>query len=207
MKRLAVVLLMIVLQASAFSQQVPGDPNPDSEIRKQTDRYFDAIDRQDVKMLDDLLVKECLVFYPRGLRDTKASFLKTLGKSKGADEPAQATHTLGDVKVRRVGDTAVVTTLLTTKRGDASEVTNRRTLTWALQDGRWRLLHDEWSLVGDSQSAEYWSDYFRGKDRNFNQKPNSLLVHAVEDTDRARRWTWAWVRGETRSALRSGGGT
>jgi hypothetical protein len=55
MKRVGVVLLVIVLQASAFGQQVPDDPNKDNTIRKQTEYYFDAIERRDVKVLDDLL--------------------------------------------------------------------------------------------------------------------------------------------------------
>lgn len=63
MKRVVAVLLVIVLQASASGQQSPGEANPDSKIREQTECYFDAIGRGDVKLLDDLLVEECLVFY------------------------------------------------------------------------------------------------------------------------------------------------
>jgi len=180
MKRVGVVLLVIVLQASASGQQVPGDPNTDSEIREQTDCYFDAIERRDVKALDDLLVDECLVFYPRGVLDTKATLLEAMRKSGLAGGPMQSKHTLSDVKVRRVGDTVVLTTMLTTKREDTPGVSNRRTLIWTPQGGRWRLMHDQWSLVGDAGEAEYWSDYFHGNNQNFNRKPNSLLAQAVE---------------------------
>jgi SAM-dependent methyltransferase len=181
MKRVGVVLLVIVLQTWASGQQASGDPNTDSEIREKTERYFDAIERRDVKALDDLLVDECLVFYPRGVLDTKATLLEAMRKSGLADGPMQSKRTLSDAKVRRVGDTVVLTTMLTTKRGDAPEFSNRRTLTWARQDNRWRLMHDQWSLVGDAREAEYWSDYFHGNNQNFNRKPNSLLAQAVEE--------------------------
>ena len=84
--------------------------------------------------------------------------------------------------MRRVGDTAILTVILTATRVDDPGVinNNRRTLTWARQDGRWRLMHDQWSLVGDAGEAEYWSDYFHGKNQNFNRNPNSLLTQAVE---------------------------
>ena len=180
MKRIGVTLLLIVLHASAFGQQVVGDPNAGGEIREQTERYFDAIEHRDVKAIDDLLVEECLVFYPRGVLDTKATLLEALRKVSPADGAIQSKHTLSDVKVRRVGDTAILTATLTTKRGDAPAVSNKRTLTWARQGGRWRLLHDQWSLVGDAREAEFWSDYFRGDNQNFNRKPNALLAQAIE---------------------------
>lgn len=61
MKRVVAVLLVVVLQAPASGQQTPGEANTDSNIREQAERYFDVIDRGDVKVLDGLLVEECLV--------------------------------------------------------------------------------------------------------------------------------------------------
>ena len=180
MKRVGAALLVIVLQASASGQQAPGDRNTDSTIREQTERYFDAIERGDVKVLDDLLVEECMVFYPRGVLDTKATLLQAMRKRGPADGPTQSKNILSDVKVRIVGDTVVLTTMLTTKRGDAPEMSRRRTLTWARQGDHWRLMHDQWSLVGDAREAEYWSDYFHGNNQNFNRKPNLLLAQAVD---------------------------
>ena len=180
MQRIGAVLVVIVLQGSATGEQTPGEANTDSKIREQTERYFDAIDRGDVKVLDDLLVEECLVFYPRGGVDTKATLLEALRKRGPADASIPANRTLSDVKLRRVGDTAVLTATLLTKRGDGPAVSNRRTLTWARQGDRWRLVHDQWSLVGDAQEAEYWSDYFRGDNQNFSRKPNALLAQAIE---------------------------
>ena len=98
-----------------------------------------------------------------------------------AGEAAQAGHTLSDVKVRRVGDTAILSAVVTAKRVDWPGVINnsRRTLTWTRRDGRWHLMHDQWSLVGDAAEAEYWTDYFQGRNQNFNRSPNSLLTQAV----------------------------
>lgn len=180
MKRVVAVLLVVVLQAPASGQQTPGEANTDSNIREQAERYFDVIDRGDVKVLDGLLVEECLVFYPRGVVDTKATLLETLGKRGPAETSMPANRTLSEVKVRRVGDMAVLTATLMTKGGDAPAASNRRTLTWARQGDRWRLVHDQWSLVGDAQEAEYWSDYFRGDNQNFSRKPNALLAQAIE---------------------------
>jgi SAM-dependent methyltransferase len=180
MKRVVIVLLLTALPASVSGQQSFGDPNAVGELREQTDRYFDALERRDVKVLDDLLVEEYLIFYPRGVLDTKATLLETMRKRGPVEGPMQSKNILSDVKVRRVGDTVVLTAMLTTKRGDAPEVSNRRTLTWARQRGHWHLIHDQWSLVGDAREAEYWSDYFHGNNQNFNRKPNLLLTQAVE---------------------------
>jgi ketosteroid isomerase-like protein len=180
MKRLVALLLVLVLQAAASGQQPPGKPDPDREVRQQAERYFDAIERRDVKTLDDLLLQECMVCYPRNVVDTKEKLLETMRKPQPAAEGAlPSKHTLSDVKVRRVGDTVVLIGTLAIKHGDAPEVSHRRTLTWARQDGRWRLLHDQWSLLGDSQEAEFWSSYFHGRNQNFNRKPNALLVKAI----------------------------
>jgi 2-polyprenyl-3-methyl-5-hydroxy-6-metoxy-1,4-benzoquinol methylase len=181
MKPFGVVLLFIVLQTSTSGQQTPDDPNTESQVREQADRYFDAFDHRDVKTLDDLLVEECQIYYPRGVTDTKAILLEALRKPVPAGS-AQPAHTLSDMKIRHVGDTVMLNVILTATHVDDPGVnnTNRRTLTWTRQEGRWRLMHDQWSLVGDASEAEYWSDYFHGKDQNFKRDPNVLLTQAVE---------------------------
>ena len=180
MKRIGAVLLVIVLQTSAFGQESPDHPTTDSKVRQQAERYFDAIDRGDVKVLDALLVEECLLFYPRGVVDTKATLLEALRKRDPVDGSVAANRTLGDVKVRCVGGAAVLTATLTTKRGDARAVSNQRTLIWARQGDRWRLVHDQWALLGDAREAEFWSVYFRGDNQNFSRQPNALLAQAIE---------------------------
>jgi SAM-dependent methyltransferase len=181
MKRPIAALLVTVLWvcAAASGQEVTAKSSDESGIQQQSQRYFDAMDKRDVKTLDDLLLDEYQVFYPRGVLDAKPAVLAAMRKAGPAEKPAQAKLTLSDVKVRRVGDTAVLTATLTTKRGDAAAVSSRRTLTWARQAGRWRLLHDQGSLLGDAHEAEFWSDYFRGNNRVFNRQPNALLVAAV----------------------------
>jgi 2-polyprenyl-3-methyl-5-hydroxy-6-metoxy-1,4-benzoquinol methylase len=204
MKPLGIIFLLTIFQVAASAQQSPRSPadmNADGEIRQQSERYFNAIEHHDVKTLDDLLLDECLICYPRGVGDTKASLLKALAKPLPAVKPlptakslpaakplptaggpAKPTYTLGDVKVRRVGAAAVLTATLTAKRVDSPGVINnhRRTLVWVRQNHRWRLMHDQWSLAGDAWQAEYWSDFFHGKDQNFKRAPNSLLVEAVK---------------------------
>ncbi len=91
MKPLATALLLIVLQAVVSGQQLPESPsdaNADREIRQQSERYFDAMERHDVKALDDLLAANCMVYYPRGASDAKATLLKALGKPLPAGKPA-----------------------------------------------------------------------------------------------------------------------
>jgi SAM-dependent methyltransferase len=184
MKRVGVALLAIVLCAAVSGQtsgqQAPSDPNAGGEIREQTERYFEAMERRDAKGLDDMLADEYQVLYPRGVADTKATLLENFRKAGPSDRTVHAERTLSDVKVQRAGDTAILTATLATKRGDTPAVSNRRTLVWSHQGGHWRLLHDQWSLVGDAREAEFWSDYFRGNNQNFNRKPNALLVDAVQ---------------------------
>ena len=178
---LCMILLVMVLRTTAAGQQLPGDAKTDREIRTQSEHYFDAIDRHDVKALDALLLDNCMICYPRGVTETKAALLKAL-HTPLADKPVQPAHTLSEMKVRRVGDTAILAVTLTATRVDEPGVidNHRRTLVWIRQDGRWRLMNDQWSLVGDARLAEYWSVYFHGKNQNFKRKPNSLLVQAVK---------------------------
>ena len=181
MRLLCMILLVMVLRTTAAGQQLPGDAKTDREIRTQSEHYFDAIDRHDVKALDALLLDNCMICYPRGVTETKAALLKAL-HTPLADKPVQPAHTLSEMKVRRVGDTAILAVTLTATRVDEPGVidNHRRTLVWIRQDGRWRLMNDQWSLVGDARLAEYWSVYFHGKNQNFKRKPNSLLVQAVK---------------------------
>ncbi len=95
--------------------------------------------------------------------------------------------------MRRAGDTAILTAVLTVKRVDSPGVinTNRRTLVWVRRHGRWRLMNDQWSLAGDAWQSEYWSDFFHGKNQNFKRDPNSLLVKAVKGRRPGKRSTSA----------------
>jgi ketosteroid isomerase-like protein len=181
MKSLCAAWLLIALQAaSALGQPRPGNQDADNQIRQQAERYFNAFEHCDAKTLDELLFDQCLLFYPRGAVETKTQVLENLRKVKVLDKVLQTTTTLRDVSVRRIGDTAVLHATVATKRADTPEYSYRRTLTWARQDGRWRLLHDQWSMLGEAVEAEYWSGFFRGNiDENFNRKPNPLLVWSV----------------------------
>ncbi|MBN1910638.1 MAG: DUF4440 domain-containing protein [Pirellulales bacterium] len=180
MRRMFILLTVFLLPASVLGQKTPEVPAGQEEIIKQTERYFDATDRQDTKTLDALLLDDCMAFYPRGVTKTKAAMLKELGKTKSGGEKEPATHSTADLKVRRAGNTAVVTCQLTTNQGNTPGITHKRTLIWTRQDNRWRLLHDQWSFVGAAREAEFWSDYFRGDNRNYNRKPNALLAEAIQ---------------------------
>jgi SAM-dependent methyltransferase len=182
MKRVGAIGLILVLPAVVFGQTSPNKANTERTIQELSERYVSAMVQRDVKILDDLLVEEFLIYYPRGVIKTKAALLETLRKPAVAGNPAPPTYALSDARVRRVGDTAMLTALLTAARVDSPGVIDhhRRTLTWAWRKDRWRLMHDQWSLTGDAAEAEYWSDYFYGKNQNFNRNPNSLLVQAVQ---------------------------
>jgi 2-polyprenyl-3-methyl-5-hydroxy-6-metoxy-1,4-benzoquinol methylase len=181
MRSLIAAWLLIALQtASAFGQPGPGNQDTDNQIRRQAERYFNAFEHRDAKTLDELLFDQCLLSYPRGVVESKAKLLENVRKAKAVDKAAPTTNTLRDVSVRRIGDTAVLNATVATKRADTPEYAYRRTLTWARQDGRWRLLNDQWSMLGEALESEYWSGFFRGNtDENFNRKPNPLLVWSV----------------------------
>jgi ketosteroid isomerase-like protein len=194
MKLLGLAFLMFVLPAAASAQQSPGNADIDREIRRQSERYFDAVERRDVKSLDRLLLDNCVICYAWGPGDTKAALRKELSKplpvakqaaaaKPVADaKPAQRGYTLSDVNLRHAGDTAILAAVMTRKGLNEPGLinTHRRTLVWVRQQGHWRLLQDQWSLVGDGLFAQYWSIYFRGNDQNFKREPNSLLVKAVK---------------------------
>jgi SAM-dependent methyltransferase len=97
-------------------------------------------------------------------------------------KPAERGYTLSDVNLRLAGDTAIWAAVITVKGINEPGLINttRRTLVWVRQQGRWRLLQDQCSLVGDPLFAQYWSIFFHGNDQNFKREPNSLLVKAVK---------------------------
>jgi ketosteroid isomerase-like protein len=179
MKRLALAFFVILMQATAYGQQTPGKPDANSELQQLAERYFNAIERHDAKTLDDLLLNECLVFYPRSAVATKGKLLEAMRKPVAANA-APATLTLSDVKVRRTGDTAVLSATLTMKHSGTPDLRYQRILTWTRQNDRWQILHDQWAMLGDAGEAEFWSSYFQGRNQNFNRKPNALLIQAVE---------------------------
>ena len=79
MIRIGLALLLIVLPSAAFGQQSPDDPDADGKIRKLSERYFDAIERRDVKTLDDLLLDECMVFSPAARSTRRQSCWRPCG--------------------------------------------------------------------------------------------------------------------------------
>ena len=221
MKPLGMLLLVILFPAAALGQQLQGDADTDREIRRQSERYFNAIERHNVKTLDRLLLDNCVICYAWGPGDAKAVFLKGLskplpvakpaadGKRPADAKPPQPGYTLADVSLRRSGNTAILAAVMT--RAGINEPglinTHRRTLVWVRQQGRWRLLQDQWSLVGDALFAQYWSIFFHGNDQNFKREPNSLLVQAVKGRRPGKgRSMPAWGRGETRSTSPSKAG-
>jgi SAM-dependent methyltransferase len=173
--RILLVLSIAVLRVLFDGRESPAGPEPSEEIRVLGRRYFEAIEQGDKKVVDGLLVESAHVWFPAGEVKTKAALLKTMAE-KSAKNAARVT--CSEVKVQQIGDTAVLTAVVNTRQDDRPGSSFWRTVTWARQGGRWRVLHDQWSLSGDALDS--WSQFFLEDRGNFKRSANSLLVRAVK---------------------------
>lgn len=175
MARSVLAVSIVAFQVVLGVREVPAEAESGGDIRVLSQRYFEAIEHGDGKVVDGLLVESAHVWFPAGEVKAKAALLKTMGE-KSADNAARVA--CSEVKVRQIGDTAVLTALVNTRQGDRPGRNYWRTVTWARQGGRWRVLHDQWSLSGDALDS--WSQYFLEDRGDFKRSANSLLVRAVK---------------------------
>jgi SAM-dependent methyltransferase len=173
--RILLVLSIAVFQVLLGARKASAGPEPGEEIRVLAQRYFDAIEQGDRKVIDGLLVESAHVRFPAGEVKTKAALLKMTAEKSAKNAVRVACR---EVQVQQIGDTAVLTALVNTRQGDRPGSNYWRTVTWARQGGRWRVLHDQWSLSGDALDS--WSQFFLEDQGNFKRSVNSLLVQAVK---------------------------
>lgn len=183
MKRVLASCLLILVTSFSAAQERPPDADAEAAVRVASAHYYEGLDRGDAEALDTLLAEDYLAVLPGSQLLTKAEQLALLRKVKGSALVTTVERTWQEVKVRRHGDTAVLTGFTVAKEKDRAGVvgTTRSFVThlWVKQDGRWRLAHAQRAATGKAAEAERWSEVFR-RGTGFNPKPNAFLVEAVK---------------------------
>ena len=127
-----------VRSAAAQATEATAAADPVEQIRQVEARRYDAMARNDLAALGDLLADDLTYTHSQGVVNTKAQMLASL--ESGALRYRSVTT--DDVLIRVYGDAAVVTgaaVLAVTAGGHDVSVPVRFIAVYARQDGRWRL--------------------------------------------------------------------
>ena len=101
-------------------------------INEMNDLYIDSIVRADADQFDKILADDFLCSNPDGSIVDRTEFLRRIR----ASAPLRYMR-LEDVRLRTIGDTAIIHARTVFALGDNTEGTGRYTDIWAKRDGRW----------------------------------------------------------------------
>lgn len=147
MKRTWVVFILLVLASLVFTRhsfaQVGTEEN---RILSLENAWSQAEQRKDMKVLDELLSSTLVYVEYDGTIMTKADYLAS--RQKASLQPAQVTNE--STTVHMYGNSAVVTGVYREKgvnNGKSYEHRGRFTDTWVSEDGVWRCVASQSTLI------------------------------------------------------------
>jgi ketosteroid isomerase-like protein len=117
----------------------------EAELEALHGKWFAAYDRGDGTTMNGMETKNLVLVLPDG-----TIFKKTKPRAETLDATGVARRTLGKVSIRRFGDTAIMTGILTSSyaAGSRDEAT---TVVWVRQNGGWRVASAQWTPVPGSR--------------------------------------------------------
>jgi ketosteroid isomerase-like protein len=139
--RSAIIILLTLLYTTPLMAQ-GADNNLQSELEALHAKWFKAFDSGDGATMDQMEMDRLVLVMPTGF-----IWAKTVPRAgEQSKHNTQAERTLGDVSVRRFGDTAILTGILTTKSGkdNSQEAT---TVVFVQSSGRWKIASAQWGPV------------------------------------------------------------
>jgi ketosteroid isomerase-like protein len=136
------MLILSILLCSMILMAQDADATLRSDLVALHTKWFKAFDGGDGAIMDQMEMDKLMLVMPTG-------FIWTKTKARGSEQPKRDSHTertLNDVSVRRFGDTAILTGILTTKSGkeDSQEAT---TVVFVQSSGKWKIASAQWSPV------------------------------------------------------------
>ena len=139
---LTITVLVIAACGRAF-----GDPTSDErELTQLVKNLNVALVKVDIAFLERVLHKDYTHYRTRGIVENRAQYLKNRKSGRVEFESL----VVDDFKVRRYGDTAVVTYRSTAKGKDqqgAIDEQRRWTRVFVWQEGRWQLVHSQGTTI------------------------------------------------------------
>lgn len=101
-------------------------------LRKLNQDYIDSVSKSDVTRFEQLLAEDFLNSNPDGSLVDRAGFLAQIARPM-----AVSNFQCEDVKIRVLGDFAIIHARTTYRKADGQAGAGRYTDIWALRDGRW----------------------------------------------------------------------
>lgn len=137
----ALVLLAIITQALSLASSKPATPQSKAEIavQQRLEQWVEALKKNDVTMLDQILADDFQYFLEDGKTRTKA---EEMAPNKAGDIKFE-TIAIKDLKVYVYGDTAIATGLgefKGTYKGRPFESKERFCDVYQKQKGQWRVI-------------------------------------------------------------------
>ena len=146
-KSVAKHLLTIAVLLLAVYGHALGDPASDKrELTQLVEQLNAALVKADIAFLQRVLHKDYTHYRPRGTVENRAQYLKDRQTGRVEFESL----VIDDVKVRRYGNTAIVTYRSTAKGKDqqgAFDERRRWTRVFVWEEGRWQLVHSQGTTI------------------------------------------------------------
>lgn len=141
--RSVLVIFLILLCTMPVVTQV-ADANLTSDLEALHTKWFKAFDSGDGATMDQIEVDKLVLIMPTGSIWTKTT-ARAGEQSKG---DAETQRTLSEVSVRRYGDTAILTGILTSKSAQESSKEST-TVVFVNVSGKWKIASAQWGPITD----------------------------------------------------------
>jgi ketosteroid isomerase-like protein len=139
--RTAVVILLSLLCSAPLVAQ-GADASLQSELEAMHAKWFKAFDSGDGATMDQMEMDKLTLVMPTGFIWTKT----TPRAGEQSKHKSQSERNLSDVSVRRFGDTAILTGILSSKsEGENSRETT--TVVFVQSSGKWKIASAQWTPV------------------------------------------------------------
>jgi ketosteroid isomerase-like protein len=143
--RAEIVILFALLWSTPLMAQ-----GTDNELRSDLEalhsKWFKAFDSGDGATMDQVERDDLILVMPDGSLFRKSG---PRGDKRQKRDP-QTARTLSDVSVRRFGDTAVLTGILTTKSANESSK-DATTVVFVRSSGNWKIASAHWTPVATAK--------------------------------------------------------
>lgn len=139
--RFAIVLFLTLLSSLGTLAQNT-DANLESELSAIHAKWFKAFDAGDGATMDQIEVEKLVLIMPTGYVWNKTK--PRAGEQQKAHSPTE--YTLNSTAVRRFGDTAILTGVVTSK--SAEETSQEATTVVFLHEaGKWKIASAQWTPI------------------------------------------------------------
>jgi ketosteroid isomerase-like protein len=136
----AILIVLSLLSTTVVGQSADGALRPELEALHA--KWFRAFDSGDGATMDQMEVDNLALVMPVGFIWSKTE--ARAGKQTRLNP--QIERTLSEVSVRRFGDTAVLTGILTTKSPNENQK-EATTVVFVQSSGRWKIASAQWTPV------------------------------------------------------------